>query len=732
MLMRVYNPVLGKMDEIDYALNQNYPRRLQDTPGPLEQIFLYRFQRAIRSVHINRAALIICDDTPHTDNDDEDIRWKAHDERLKSILKDYGFVQDDNLFIVQTNKGGEGSAMASWILKLKFLEITENNDKAFAILLDQDDELYEDAVDTVRKRMRNNTVIISAFDLAGDIRLDISNKAGRKKSKRSKKQSRRHLICYYFKWLLKCGKNLAYLIYFWRVWRCFVPRMSTIGWTKAYSRTVMDYMVKDFKCSFCLHNENIDDYFKSHQAYEDFLDFYTLLNKKVKIIYNLHATHKYYKHPGSITAKPDLYAFEKLRPTMLSKLSIICNDNKDKLCYGWKILLRNFLYRKIDEIEKILARYRKEDELSGNSSKIVFPGDFAEILLKKNSQDKNLYVAVDFWKKSCLKKVERERCSIRSFADDSWLAWQPSPKEDLLKKTTKSTRVSIIFLISISFIFFILPALLNFNGKNINYQDRINSENVLEIIGIITTICATILTIMYEINARISEKADESIKLKKLYFSEFEDFIRHVEANLRVGFQTLRELKEHKTESAYCPSYIHFENFKWPESSTLFNEEIAILIDKSRIDDFNRLRLNIRNMNNSAQWLEEYCKSKEYCTKDMIDMLEWELTRVLAYLCNFMYLKDHEFNFNTGIELNEYIASPKIKKKLRLLFSKEYPNDDKDKIIRHFLERYFCDRKEQSSVLIHLISSPAELVAGDGSGDGHVEGFGGSVGVGGE
>lgn len=700
VLMRVYNPVLGKMDKIDCTLNQNYPMQ-KDTPGPLEQIFLYRFQRAIRSVQINRAALIICDDTPHADNDENDTRWKTHDKRLKSILKNYGFVQDDNLFIVQTNKGGEGSAMASWILKLKFLEITENNDKAFAILLDQDDELYEDAVDTVRKRMRDNTVIISAFDLAGDIRLDISNKAGRNKNKRNKKQSRHH-ISYYFKWLLKFSKFLAYLTYFWRVWRCFVPRVSTIGWTKAYSRTVMHNMVNDFKCSFCLHNETIDEYFKSNQAYEDFLDFYTLLNKKVKVVYNRHATHKYYKHPGSITAKPDLYAFEKLRPAMLSKLSIICKDNKDKLYNGWEILLRDFLCRKIDEIEKIISRYRKENELNDNSSKIVFPGDFAEILLKKNSQDKNLHTAVDFWRKSCLKKVERERCRIQSFADDSWLTWHPSPKENLLKKTTKYARVSIIFLISISLIFFILPTLLSFNGNYIYFRSYVDFENMLEIIGIVTTICATILTIMYEINARISEKADESIKLKKLYFSEFEDLIRHVDANFRVGYQILIELKKN---SDCRPSHIHFENFKWPESSTLFNEEIAILIDKSRIDDFNRLRLNIRNMNNSAQWLEDYCKSEKYCTKNMIEKLEWELTRVLAYLCNFMYLKDHEFNFNTGIELNEYLASPQIKKKLRSLFSKEYSNDDKDKIIGLFLARYFRDRKEQKRVVTTLISS---------------------------
>lgn len=89
----------------------------------------------------------------------------------------------------------------------------------------------------------------------------------------------------------------------------------------------------------------------------------------------------------------------------------------------------------------------------------------------------------------------------------------------------------------------------------------------------------------------------------------------------------------------------------------------------------------------------------------MIEKLEWELTRVLAYLCNFMYLKDHEFNFNTGIELNEYLASPQIKKKLRSLFSKEYSNDDKDKIIGLFLARYFRDRKEQKRVVTTLISS---------------------------
>lgn len=664
VLMRVYNPVFGEMDAIDNVLNKGHLDN-PNQPGPLEQVFLDRFNKAIWSVHVNDAALVICDDTPQKDI----AKWNIHYSRIMSILCKHGFILNENLYLA-TTKGGEGSAMASWRLKRKFLDITQSESDAFAVLLDQDDELYENAIANIGEIMMNkiemNPVVISPYRIDGDVRLNIASNTDNKRKKW-------YFACkYYFKHEL--------------------PGISTIGWTKAYSKGAMVTMVEDFEHSFNSNKLSIDTYLTEHKAYEDFLDFYILINNNVSVYYNRNKSHKYYKHPSSITSNPNLDAFIIDRPAMLATLSRICQDNCSKLCTYWDKYLIQFLTNKIDEIEGILAKYRNE-ALNGkagmNSFKEMASGSFSEIL-KINYQDKYLSIAVDDWRKKHLKEIKKYHQHVPE-AQYYLYDWQPSPQEKRLnsiKKINICLRcLSLVIIITVIILF-------------INYWWCYGTD-FIHILGIIIPAFITLLTIVQGIQSRAEEKADEANRLRIIYYSEFEDLLRHIKANIKVGIQIYVELRKNKDKSSYRPSYIHFENFKWPENSTLFNEEIVLIIDKSKVDDFNRLRLNVRNMNNSAQWLKEYCQSeKKYNTLDMITMLDWELTRIIAYLYNFMYMRDHNFTFYTGQELRPYIASPEVKAELRSLFS-EGKQENKDPLIAHFLEKYFRDRNEQRAVLFN-------------------------------
>lgn len=87
---------------------------------------------------------------------------------------------------------------------------------------------------------------------------------------------------------------------------------------------------------------------------------------------------------------------------------------------------------------------------------------------------------------------------------------------------------------------------------------------------------------------------------------------------------------------------------------------MAKLISRDRVDDFARLKVNIRNINNSATWLEEQALAK----KTLDEPLEWEMTRYFGYLVNMYYLESHDFRFPNANELDKYIHENSIKKQV--------------------------------------------------------------------
>lgn len=384
VLMRIYNPVVGGLNAVEKIINEIPAGSM----GNVEKRYFDKLERAILSVRNNSAKLIICDDTPSNTK-----LTNLHKSHLDDLLRKYGFVNDTNLFEVQSS-GGEGSAIALWRLRKYFVEKTKDcsEDTPFAVLLDQDDELCPNAVKSIGSKMKSNAVVVSKYITRDSHNLDITIDKGSTHSKALRVFG-------------SCSK------------------LTSIGWTKAYSRGAMEIMVSDFEDFFKENKEfkSWESFFKEYNKYEDFLDFYVLIRKGIKIKKNRNFTHIYHKNYGSITARPELRDFQIIRPKLLVALSQMCQNSSSELCKRWKSRLTDYIAVKIRDIEAVLEKYRGEARKGNLDLKDfvdkTYPGSFAENMQSIYSNDCVITDAVALYGKSTrgnsnIKKKDKRKKKI--------------------------------------------------------------------------------------------------------------------------------------------------------------------------------------------------------------------------------------------------------------------------------------------------------------------------------
>ncbi|MBR0255083.1 MAG: hypothetical protein IJQ69_04110 [Bacteroidales bacterium] len=511
---------------------------------------------------------------------------------------------------------------------------------------------------------------------------------------------------------------------------------STLGWTKSYSWSVMERYLQDLDSFFMTKmNPGKDipaDYFKAHPAYEDFLDFYVLLYADVKLAGTLFKTHRYIKRSDSITSTPSLEAFRDHRTASLINLVDLtfyfgCRENYLRSDYQYK-LLRHVLF-KVSEIEGILKKYRDDydagddDPNKAQIAKYTHEGYFVNKLCRlvegdhrtKNAADDELFNQSK-WTRSertldnfttlfrQINKIREYVLHLKGFSlryyikkgcrtEEGLKAKKALNEENIAEKYDRNltpkqrqSRSAMRLIISLPLVF---AAIIAIFGKDIFQQD-----NAPLIAGIFSVFVA-ILTFLLNERSKLRTMAMEEASQKKLYYSEFEDLIRHLAANMKIIMQLRKDMLEKRIQK---PSDIHFNNLKWPSGSCLFSDEMAKIIDKDKVDDFARLRVNLRNINNSALWLQRYTKDPAYNKKKMLEMMEWELTRYFGYYINFMYLKDNGFSFPNPHQLDVYLADKAVRHKLALLFMAETPEESVS-LVHTFVKRYNDDRREKRSVL---------------------------------
>lgn len=728
-----------------------------DEPG-----YYSMLERAITSVKVNmnsyhggKITIIINDDTLFNDD------FILHEEKVKRLLADNGFCEFlGNLHYYKSD--GAGSAYATYLIRQYFIEIA-HNEQDIAITLDQDDALYPKAAKNIADRMPESGITISRFKIRNHKNLDITNDGGRLHNwvvlKNRFSQSKRCLFSKYQKKSflenapLPSCKGLQYFVIKWRrhcekrrlaraksVWRSDFEYASTLGWSKSYTKAVMELYIKNLKDFLDNNRCSVESYFKQHKAYEDFLDFYVLLYANVKVGWIASRTHTYFKQEDSITSNPNLEDFLNHRTASLLTLIDMAYNKQSLLREDSEYHLLRFLTIKLIQIETILKKYRHEFMDEGKDGFGIFSihtheGFFINKLCRlalgenRGEKDKELFryektsrcgqTASNFsklfsrangireyglhLKNTDLRYVMRECVDAESQmnhvkydfnANDENLDKRYDKKLTPAQHRYKATRLSIYILgaCSIGLLFAYFWPCINrcWTWVPPTIIDRI------KLVDVLIPLLVAILTFSLNELSKLKIQAIEEDNQKKLYYSEFEDLIRHLEANFKVMAELRNDLIEGKT-----PADIHFDNLKWPITSCLFSDEMSKIIGRDKVDDFARLKVNLRNINNSAEWLSDIFSNKPLDKERQQACLDWEMTRYFGYLLNFYYMKENNFSFPSLWQLDEFIEASAQKNKLSLLFIYEKNPDKRTALTTMYIERYLNDRREKRSVILY-------------------------------
>lgn len=705
------------MTKAQRPLKQESKRRLPDVyilmrvffPDIPTDSFLERFKAALESVKKNRddyarhggvLKLLINDDTPSAN--------KTHIDKLHSILKELG----NDYSIISTD--GKGSAYATYNIRKQFLELTKGDSDAIAITLDQDDQLKDEAVRRIAENTRKCGVTISPFKIHDEKKLDITDDGGKRHNRFAKR--------------LASGTIL----------RQDLSSLSSIGWTKAFSRTILERYHNDLTAFLDAERGGVEAFFSEHRAYEDFIDFYALLYSDIQLTGVSYTTHIYVKHRDSITSSPSVEDFRNHRTASLIALIDLCYANQQKplengdrkLCRDFEYKLFRFISSKIYQIEHIISKYRSDyihkgadcyDEFAAQTHEGYFISKLCRLALGElrddSLQDRDLFHYATGRGNNSKKNFETlfsasHLCSIPEYhfkidnasprfvlrkaaaKEKELLCTGPKPKVDAeisalygnnippQKRRLTSLGYIIVGWVVLAVVVVLLLVHLGFNVKE---QQTLAAAIISVWLGV--------FTFLLNERGKVKTMADEEYSMQKLYYSEFIDFTRHLEANLKVMLQIRKQLIE--TPEINQVESIHFINLKWPESSCLFSDNMAKIISKERVDDFARLRVNLRNINNSGDWLNSLDPSKADIHLD----LEWEIARHFGYLLNMYYLENNNFSFASQTELDMFIDENSIKNQLAALFM-DYPAKERSEQVDYFLNKYYDDRRMRRSVLI--------------------------------
>ena len=730
--------------------------------------FLDTLKSALESITCNGydgdVTSLIYDDTLAPDEEYIKERNEMLDDVFKNAKKKrYEVINPEN-------KCSSGSAYALYQLREYFLKKTQDT-SAIAIILDQDDKLQPGAIKKIVSNMPNAGIVVSPFRVIDEEGLDITDDGGRfhntlsrfmrfkwfrvfiEKQKWATDPIKYKKVFFPFSGseLKEVCKTIWYNIsqFFLHYWYTFlnhfIPRiglsnLSSIGWTKSYSREAMDKyhsaLTDLIKKNVSLTKDETTDntdaakikkFFKELDAYEDFIDFYVLLLKDAPISGIMTASHKYIKHPDSITSTPKLEDFRIKRTNSLLTLIDLCYANSSALRTDFKKLLHRFVASKSYQITTILKKYCSDYNEFGKKQYAEFAAMVHEEYFvnklsrlasgedRKIDQDKLLFEHkftrsentaenfTDLFCKDTYESIAEYKTRLTAHSPRNILLCSMKQEGELRntrKKTdTVNSRVTIsshrksqlrmtrIFLILATAVFIGIVCLSYTKPQYVN-----QNAALLAFLGVAFTILVKEL-------GRIRTSIEEDSSSLKLYYSEFIDLTRHLEANMKVLLAIRKEAVGENTSEVsnrqVRAQNIHFDNLKWPVTSVLFSDEMAKLMPREKVEDFTRLKVNIRNINNSAQWLTELATKGELTVSE----LDWELSRCFGYLINLYYMECHDFRFATQNELDNYIHDNFIRYKLTMLFM-DYGSDKRYEMVEYFITRYYNDRRMKRAVLV--------------------------------
>lgn len=435
---------------------------------------------------------------------------------------------------------------------------------------------------------------------------------------------------------------------------------DSLGWTKAYRygivKKYMDALIEYFNYD----EYKLEAFYRKNTAYEDFPDIINLCWENTAISGCSRPTHAYRKIKSSITASPRLRDFSCKRPAYLSLLLGLSKRN-DVTDEGRQTIAR-FVILKSILIENILAKFRNDGVkfklfryfakrryfFKHFVSRLTLDGniaDFAAILkqMELYSDDNNYKITGvnpdNVIGTAAIREVKLGYVDVQQCIRENVISGN-KPLNRYSKRLVVSIITCLLLILSVAIC-------------SILISQTVTDKEVL--IAVSGAIISAIIAYFGNQSSGYFLKVDQDDATRRMYRNELNDMIRHLYANLNILLQIQREMDK---SNNVIPAEIHFINLRIPQNSILLSDEPMKNIMINELDTIARIKVNIRNINNSADYLCELVRAPKDFDKTLFsDTLSWEITRYVGYILNLLYVADDpSFRFpQTKEQLDRFI-----------------------------------------------------------------------------
>ena len=160
----------------------------------------------------------------------------------------------------------------------------------------------------------------------------------------------------------------------------------------------------------------------------------------------------------------------------------------------------------------------------------------------------------------------------------------------------------------------------------------IKTEDGVGVAQVYVALLAPFAGWLYTVYRRERDKANARKEATERFCDYVNELCRHIEAGLCVLYNIKCKMDLNPT---YRPARIHFTNLKVLSQLSSSEFDANMIIDE--FSHLPELRVNIRNIDNSAEYMAEYVTLLGYSAVKMKEAIEWEMVRYVSYIARLKF-----------------------------------------------------------------------------------------------
>lgn len=629
----------------------------------------------------------------------QDSWWRISDNprmrRIPAYLRKILGESPIEVFFYSCNS--RGAAQSLYNIREVLFRLSANDDD-IAVMLDDDDMFaYSGAVGKIMGYMATKSaeVCVTQFETIGQVSMNIVNRGGERHRQLVKQKKLQASLKKPY------GKGSL----------CFA---DSLGWTKAYRVGILKEYHRDLRSCFKTECE-LRKFIRRNDAFEDFPEIINLCRKEVKVVGLNKVTHAYRKHKGSITAKPSKKAFVRKRPAYLALLmKLYCRLSKqERLKQGAICVITRYMVVKILTIENILAKYRSDESLKWSLSRFE-KGDFMRLMLSDLREEGvldefiQMLAEVEYLQINGNYNTEYDEVSKEiGDADSEFMKLYRACRNEAINGVVdlsnvmcdkpvrhrvnlfrqynyRNIAISLAYLGLIPF----LSAILKYIGSDVDVD--------VDVAQIKIALLVPFAGWLYTVYRRGRDNANARKEATERFCDYVNELCRHIEAGLCVLYNIKCRMDADPT---YRPAMIHFTNLKVLSQLSSSEFDSNMIIDE--FSSLPELRVNIRNIDNSAEYMAEYVTLPGYSAAKMKEIIEWEIVRYISYIARlkfFTYQKS--FILPSVSQLILFVRFADIVKEISKTIKVDGKTEDAIRNdMQSYYKRYLEDRKVRREIL---------------------------------